>query len=314
MGGTRRSRNNAKGDSSAPTPATVTTTAAARPVVHVLSDSTGNLARHMLAAFLTQFPPDSISLRFRSFVRTEGDLVAALEDVRRDPGAVCHAMVSANLKKRIGDFCRTLKLPCHDLTGEALAFLARATGVDPLPNTDSLHRLDRTYSRRIGALEFTLGHDDGLGLDTLREADIVLAGVSRTSKTPTSILLAQQGYRVANVSLALEVGPPQALLALTKRSVVGLTISPQQLTMIRRRREAEWGMHDTRYGDPDHVIREVAWARRLFNEHSWPVLDVTDQAVEETAARVLQVLGLTGPPGGEQLSPVDSRTQPSLSI
>lgn len=272
----------------------------ARPVVHVLSDSTGNLARHMIAAFMTQFPPEALSVRFRAFVRAERELALALEDVRREPGAVCHAMVCADMKQRIAEFCRAANLPCHDLTGSAMAFLAAATGVQPQLGTKSLHPLDRAYKQRIRAIEYTLSHDDGLGLDTLGEADVVLAGVSRTSKTPTSMMLAQQGFRVANVSLALEAPPPPQLLALGKRSAVGLVISPQQLTMIRRRREAEWRMRDTSYGEPDHVAREVAWTRRLFNERGWPVLDVTDQAVEETAARVLQALGLASPrPVGE---------------
>jgi [pyruvate, water dikinase]-phosphate phosphotransferase / [pyruvate, water dikinase] kinase len=267
----------------------------ARPVVHVLSDSTGNLARHMIAAFMTQFPPEAFSVSFRAFVRSERELSLALGDVRREPGAVCHAMVSPDMKQRVADFCQAASIPCHDLTGGAVAFLAAATGVPPRSEAKSLHPLDRAYRQRIRAIEYTLGHDDGLGLDTLGEADVVLAGVSRTSKTPTSMMLAQQGFRVANVALALEAPPPPQLLALGKRSVVGLVISPQQLIMIRRRREAAWRMRDTSYGEPDHVAREVAWTRRLFNERGWPVLDVTDQAVEETAARVLQALGLTAP-------------------
>jgi regulator of PEP synthase PpsR (kinase-PPPase family) len=158
------------------------------------------------------------------------------------------------------------------------------------------HRLDEGYQRRIDALEFALGHDDGLGLATLAEADIVLAGVSRTGKTPTSIYLAQQGYRVANVSLAVEVEPPPQLLALRAKKVVGLVISPQQLVMIRTRREADWHMARTSYGDPAHVAREIAWARQLYARQGWPVLDVTDQAIEETAARIVDALGLTGTP------------------
>jgi regulator of PEP synthase PpsR (kinase-PPPase family) len=249
----------------------------------------------MIAAFLTQFPPGAFSVRFRAFVTSERELALALDDVRREPGAVCHAMVSPEIKQGIAEFCRAANLPCHDLTGGTMAFLASATGVQPRSETKSLHPLDGAYQQRIRALEYTLSHDDGLGHDTLGEADVVLAGVSRTSKTPTSMMLAQQGFRVANVSLALEVPPPPQLFALGKRSVVGLVIGPQQLTMIRRRREADWRMRDTSYAEPDHVAREVAWTRRLFNERGWPVLDVTDQAVEETAARVLQSLGLNSP-------------------
>jgi regulator of PEP synthase PpsR (kinase-PPPase family) len=156
--------------------------------------------------------------------------------------------------------------------------------------------MDDAYRRRIGAMEFTLGHDDGLGLDTLHEADVVLVGVSRTSKTPTSILLAQQGYQAANISLAMGVEPPSQLALIPPTKVVGLVIDPSQLAMIRNRRQAAWGMAPTPYGDPANVAREVAWSRTLFQRLGWPILDVTDQAVEETAARVIEMLGLSSLP------------------
>jgi len=259
--------------------------------VYVLSDSTGNLARHMLGAFLTQFPPRAVVLRVEPFVRTLPRLKEILERARHADAAVCHAMVSQELKKFIELTCRKAGLPCRDLTGGIVEFLSEATGLPARPDVAALHRLDQAYKRRISALEFTLEHDDALGIATLHEADIVLAGVSRTSKTPTSIYLAQQGYRVANVALAMEVGPPEPLLAMPPRKVVGLIINPAQLTMIRARRQAAWGMGATNYGDARHVAREVAWARRLFSDRGWSIIDVTDQAIEETAARVLTATG-----------------------
>ena len=273
------------------------------PVIYILSDSTGNLARHMLAAFITQFPAESIVTRFHTFIRGERRLDEVLELIRQQPGAVCHAMVSDPFKQKITAFCRKNKLLHCDLTGGVVQFLATATGMQPRNDLASLHRLDEGYQRRIGALEFTLAHDDGLGLATLGDADIVLAGVSRTGKTPTSIYLAQQGYRVANVSLAIESAPPPQLLALRPRKVVGLVINPQQLVMIRTRREDDWGMARTTYGEPTHVAREIAWARRLFTDRGWPILDVTDQAIEETAAKITELIGLpTSPDRGAALA------------
>jgi regulator of PEP synthase PpsR (kinase-PPPase family) len=250
-------------------------------VLYVLSDSTGNLARHMLGAFLTQFPPDAVTVRVEPFVRTLPRLTELLDRARRDDAAVCHAMVSEEFKHFIEQTCWKAGLPCRDLTGGIVEFLSKATGLAARPDVAALHRLDQAYKRRISALEFTLDHDDALGLTTLHEADIVLAGVSRTSKTPTSIYLAQQGYRVANVALAMEVAPPAQLLALPPGKVVGLIINPA----------AGWGMGPTEYGDAAQVAREIAWARRLFNDRRWPTLDVTDQAIEETAARVLAATG-----------------------
>ena len=270
--------------------------------VYVLSDSTGNLPRHMLAAFLTQFPPDALAVRCETFVRTPERAREVLERAKAENAAVCHAMVSKELKELVNRYCRRAKLPCRDLTGGIVEFLTRASGLDPRPNLRSLHRIDEEYNRRIGALEFTLAHDDGLGLDTLHEADIVLAGISRTSKTPTSIYLAQQGYRVANVSLAVEVDPPGELLALPSEKVMGLLINSQQLVLIRTRRQASWGMEQTSYGDPAHIAREIAWTRRLFNESGWRSLDVTDQAIEETAAKITAIVG-----------PPRTRTQAALT-
>jgi regulator of PEP synthase PpsR (kinase-PPPase family) len=171
-------------------------------------------------------------------------------------------------------------------------FLAKESGISPDADYRRLHDVDDAYHRRISALEFTLEHDDGLGLDTLADADIVLVGVSRTSKTPTSIYLAQQGYCVANVALAQEVEPPQQLLKLSPRKVVAFVIDPQQLAEIRTRRQTGWRMANTSYNDPEHVRAEMAWARRFYARQGWPVLDVTDQAIEETAARILAIVGL----------------------
>lgn len=262
----------------------------ARPVIYAISDSTGNLARHMLTAFLTQFPPGALSVHFEAFVRSEGRLDQVLSAAQKARGVVCHAMVSPAFKARITAFCDAAQVPCCDLTGGVVEFLSSQTGVATSTDLEALHRLDESYRQRIGALEFTLSHDDGLGTETLCDADIVLAGISRTSKTPTSIYLAQQGYRVANVALAYGVEPPPQLLALPPGRVMALTINPQQLVLIRTRREAGWRMDASAYGDPEHVAQEVAWARRLFARQHWAVLDVTDQAVEETAARIIETL------------------------
>jgi hypothetical protein len=261
-------------------------------MVYVLSDSTGNLARHMLTAFLTQFPRDAFAVRFKSFVQTDANVNAAFDEIEATPGLVLHAVMSAELKGSIAQRCRDLNLPMCDLTGPFVEFLARESGINPDADHRRLHHVDETYQNRIRALEFTLEHDDGLGLDTLDQADIVLVGVSRTSKTPTSIYLAQQGRRVANVSLAHQVEPPQQLLRMPPRKVVALVIDPQQLAEIRTRRQTGWRMPTTSYNEPDHVKSEMAWARRLFARQGWPILDVTDQAIEETAARVLAIVGL----------------------
>ena len=270
--------------------------------VYVISDSTGNLARHMLTAFLTQFPPRALDVRYETFVRTPPLLKGLLERAREERAAVCHAVVAAEFKETISRFCKKAKLPCHDLTGGIVDFLADVATVQPHSAVEALHRIDATYRLRIRAMEYTMSHDDGLGLDSLHEADLVLTGVSRTSKTPTSIYLAQQGFRVANVSLALGVEPPAELLRLPPPRVVGLLIEPQQLVMIRSRRASAWNMGESNYGDPDYVIREIAWTRRLFAERGWPSINVTDSAIEETAARIIDLVDLPHPQPGHAAS------------
>ena len=268
---------------------------AAKPVIHVVSDSTANLPRHTLTAMLTQFPQGCVEIRFHPFTKTVTDFRRAIGHSFAKGDAVCHAVISTTMKRSIEGFCKKERIACYDLTAGIVGFLNQVTGIKPRNDLKALHPIDQAYRQRIGAMEFTLNHDDGLGVETLHDADIVLAGVSRTGKTPTSILLAQQGYRVANVSLAMGVPFPAELLALPRRKVIALTINPSQLAMIRARRQAAWRMTQTSYDEPDSVSQEIAWCRNQFMQHGWSVLDVTDQAVEETAARIVGLVGLSGP-------------------
>ncbi len=265
---------------------------AERVALHILSDSTGNLAQHMLMAFLTQFPREAFALHHHHFIQTEQKLERTMASVAKLRGIVFHAVVHQHMKQMIERRCLELAIPFCDLTGRFVEFLTAASGIKPQPDIGRLHHVHASsYHQRIRALEFTLEHDDGLGLDTLHEADAVLVGVSRTSKTPTSIYLAQQGFRVANVSLAMNVPPPRQLLAL-KENVVGLTINTPQLVEIRRNRSRSWRLGDTNYNDPRQVNQEILWCRRLFEAQGWPTINVTDQAIEETAVKTMDLLGL----------------------
>lgn len=264
-----------------------------RPIpLYVISDSTGNLARHMATAFLTQFPPGTFELRLRPFVDTVAKLEAGFAGLTTKRAVVFHAVIDPAMKAGVERHCAARGFPARDLTGGFVEFLAAASGISPERNLARLHHLDDAYERRVAAMEFTLCHDDGLGLSTLAEADVVLAGVSRTSKTPTSIYLALDGFRAANVSLAMQVTPPPELLAMPKGRVAALVIDPARLSEIRLRRNQDWQMSSTDYDRPDAVRQELAWCRKLFARQGWAVFDITGQAIEETAARVVQKLGL----------------------
>jgi len=263
--------------------------------LYVLSDSTGNLARHMVTSFLTQFPAGSFQVVTRPFISEPERLADALDALATRPGIVFHAVVSSRIKKLIAGRCDELDIPCCDLTGPAVEFLAKAAALELKSDRQKLHPVDGVYCGRINAMTFALEHDDGLGLDTLGDADVVLVGVSRTGKTPTSMLLAMQGFRVANVSLAISVAPPRKLFSLDPRKIVGLVIDPGQLAEIRTRRQSAWRMNQTGYNEPREVAQEIEWSRQVFAKLRCPVLEVTDQAIEETAARIVDMLGLPDP-------------------
>jgi hypothetical protein len=246
-----------------------------------------------MAAVLTQFAAGTFTVRARTFLNTLPKLDAKLGEVQEQPGAVVHAVVSAEAKLHIARRCGEIGVPSYDLTGGIVQFLGEVSASKPSADVGRLHDvITDEYRRRIRAIEFALEHDDGLKRETLREADLVLVGVSRTSKTPTSIYLAQNGYKVANVALAYGIDPPRELFELPSGKVVGLVIDPRQLAEIRTRRQREWGMAGSSYNDPDHVTREMAWSRQLFARQGWKIVDVTDCAIEETAAKVLALAGL----------------------
>jgi len=263
--------------------------------LYVLSDSTGNLARHMVTSFLTQFPVGSFQLLITPFVNDPRRFSIAMGAISNRPGIVFHAVVSPLLKQQIASHCQKLEISCWDLTGPSVEFLAQKANLKLESNPRRLHPVDSVYCGRINALGFALEHDDGLGLDSLAEAEVVLTGVSRTGKTPTSMFLALQGYRVANVSLAIGVTPPKELSAVDRRKVVGLVIDPRHLVEIRTRRRSAWRMNQTNYDAPDEVAREIAWSQHVFAELHCAVLNVTDQAIEETAARIVDMLALPEP-------------------
>ena len=233
-------------------------------------------------------------LQARPFLQASEKIRAVLAEVKKNPGLIFHALVAPEAKQQVEKGGADLGLPVCDLTGSFVAFLETHSGIKAAADFSQLHHIDESYHQRIRAMEFTLDHDDGLGLETLSKADVVLAGISRTSKTPTSIYLAQQGYKTANVSLAMGIDPPAELLKMPPGKVVGLIIQPDKLADIRTRRNRDWKMGDTAYNDPEMIQEELTWSRRLFGRQGWVILDVTDFAIEETAGRIVDMLHLGG--------------------
>lgn len=262
---------------------------AAPRLLYVLSDSTGNLAQHMVAAFLTQFPPATFEVRVFPFLRSPDALTAIFERVPKH-ATVLHAVVSRELKATIELLCAKKDLAVRDLTGPVVEFLASRAQVSFPASAETLHAVNASYYKRIEAVEFTLSHDDGLGLDTLREADVVLVGVSRTSKTPTCMHLAQQGIKAANISLVPGVETPKVLFDIPPAKIVGLWIDPSVLLSIRRQRQASFHMADTTYARATDIHRELAESKALFARLHCQTIDITNHAIEETAGRIMLLL------------------------
>jgi regulator of PEP synthase PpsR (kinase-PPPase family) len=259
--------------------------------VHLVSDSTGEtlnaLARAVCARFTNVLPIEHIY----ALVRSQRQLDRALVEIGDAPGVVLHTIVDATLREALEVGCMNLDMPCIPALDPLVSTLSRYLGAPLSTQVGAQYALDSDYFNRMEALSYALGHDDGQGGQDLDRADVVLVGVSRTSKTPTSIYLAHRGVRAANVPLIPGAPLPEALINLKTAPVVALTISPDRLVQIRRNRLRTLREdRESAYVDTDGVRDEIVKARRLFERQGWPVIDVTRRSVEETAAAVINIL------------------------
>jgi regulator of PEP synthase PpsR (kinase-PPPase family) len=260
-----------------------------------LSDATGGLARHTLTAVLTQFAELRPELRCHPFCDTEAKLRKCLDGIRRGRSLVFSTLASTSLKRIVEEICRTHQVPYYDLTGGCVEFIERHTGLQASNDVAAVHKPDNAYFDRIEALEFSLQHDDSRRLESIHDAEIVLLGISRVSKTPTSAYLGWLGHRVANVSIVPSHGLPEEIRQCRERTV-GLTTRPKILAEVRNRRLTLNGFQEGLpesggYSDLRSVIREVMEAEHIYRQLDIPLVDTSELTIEETAARVLEALG-----------------------
>jgi regulator of PEP synthase PpsR (kinase-PPPase family) len=261
--------------------------------LHLISDATGEtlitVARAAAAQYAKVMPVEHV----HPLVRTQKQLDRVLAELDESPGIVLYTLLEDNLVKKIEDKCSELGLPCLSILGPVLHLFQSYLGGETTHKVGAQHTLNAEYFRRIDALNYTMMHDDGQLYDDLEEADVVLVGVSRTSKTPTSIYLANRGIKTANVPMVPGVPLPANVEQLQRPLVVGLFATPERIVQIRQNRLLGLKVErdNDQYIDRQAVAEEVAASRRLCAKHNWPLIDVSRRSIEETAAAVLALLG-----------------------
>jgi regulator of PEP synthase PpsR (kinase-PPPase family) len=256
--------------------------------LHLVSDATGETVNWVAKAALVQFEGAEPIYHVWTMVRSRSQLQRVLDSLAQVGGFVMFTMVDHRLREMLQQGCRQMQIPCVPVLDPVMAALASFLGSESREQPGRQHEMDAEYFIRIEAMQFCMSHDDGQGAETLEQADVVLVGVSRTSKTPTSIYLANRGIKVANVPIVPGVSDLAHLGALRRPLVVGLTAAPDRLVQIRRNRLlALQQTTQTDYTDAEVVQEEIKFARRLFAKHGWPVIDVSRRSIEETAAAIL---------------------------
>jgi regulator of PEP synthase PpsR (kinase-PPPase family) len=256
----------------------------------MVSDSTGETAIHVGRASLVQFENIHANEHVWSMVRSERQIEEALENIRQNPGFVIFTLVDEQLRARLERGCREIKVPCIPILDPVVAALGSYLGAEIKASPGRQHALDSEYYSRIEAMQFALNHDDGQSTWNLDQADVIIVGVSRTSKTPTCIYLANRGIKAANVPFVPGCPLPEEVFKPQRPLIVGLTKDPKRLVQIRRNRLRMLEQdQETDYVDLEMVSKEVNEARRLFDTYKWPVIDVTRRSIEETAATIMQL-------------------------
>ncbi len=268
---------------------------AARPIF-VVSDSTGDTATRVARAALRQFETAKNTVQVFSNVNDRATLERILKQAAIQGAFVVTSLVSADQREFANELSKAFRILQVDVIGNLITGLSGWLGEAPQSMPGLLHRTDAEYFRRIEAVEFTVKLDDGKDPRMLPLADIVLTGVSRTSKTPLSVFLAYKGYKVANVPIVLDHQPPKELWEVDSKRVFALTIDPESLQQIRRQRLKTMRLREaSSYGDLDYILAELEYAEQLFRRNrQWPVINVTKRAVEETAQLILSHLAGEG--------------------
>ncbi|UUP17578.1 pyruvate, water dikinase regulatory protein [Nitratireductor thuwali] len=271
--------------------------------LHLISDATGETLLAAGRAAAAQYKNARAIEHIYPLIRTEKQLARVFAEIDEEPGIVLYTIVDQSLARQIDERCAAMGLPCVSVLEPVLTVFQSYLGTPAGRRVGAQHVLDADYFRRIDALNFTMEHDDGQLPSDIDEAEIILVGVSRTSKTPTSIYLANRGIKTANVPIVLDVPPPESLARAEKPLIVGLIASAERIAQIRQNRILGTPGTDNfdTYTDRSTIARELAYARQLCARHGWPVIDVTRRSIEETAAAIMALRSKPQRSQGESL-------------
>ena len=260
--------------------------------LHLIAAAAGELLGGLAAVAVSQFPEVDLEVVSHPLQTDLEKLSSTLEGLSGKHPIVLHALADVAAKRLVRNTCVVRRIPHFDATGPLLNFVSDSVGQLPQNDVSRLHMLDAAYQRRIEAMEFALEHDDSLGLRSLPDAQIVIVGVSRVSKSPTTLYLGSRGFKVANVSISPETGFPSELAEVPKRKIVAFTTKPKRLHEIRTERAKRMGVSGASYDDLGSVVREVMDAETEYRRRGYPIIDVTNLTIEQTAAQILETLQL----------------------
>ena len=260
--------------------------------IYLISDSTGETLDRIFLALKAQFLNIEYKVHSYSFTRTENQILKILEDAEKNPNAIIlYTIVDNNLAKYLANVSEDKKIPCFGVLGNLILNFSKILNQKATHEPSGQHILNEEYYDRIEAIQFTMNHDDGNLINEAHKSDIILVGVSRTSKTPTSIYLANKGLKTSNIPLVNENSLPEALKKNPKMAcVVGLSTEPERLADLRKNRmNSLKETENTNYTDLENIKKEVLEAKRTFQKYKWPLIDVTRKSVEETAASIIKI-------------------------
>ena len=258
--------------------------------LHLVSDSTGETLISTARAVMAQFEDVSATEHVSAFVRSRRQLDEIMAAVRRTHGIILFTLVDKDVREELQHRCDTENITCISVLGPVISAVGSYLGLEGRGEPGRQHMVNAEYFRRIAAMNFAIAHDDGHMTKDLRNADVILVGVSRTSKTPTCAYLANRGYKAANIPIVAGMAVPEEIYEFKKPLIVGLTINPDRLIEIRKNRLLTLqDRNESDYIDLDAIKEELTYARRLFSQRGWPVIDVTRRSIEETAAAILNL-------------------------